>query len=119
MDVLFPDGYVQIIRRLAEGLKIRLSHSVRSIEWDEKTGVAVETSQGRYEADFAVVTLPLGVLKHRGVEFQPALPESKRGAISRMGMGLLNKTYLKFPRQVLAAPRRLARFRQRDEGALV
>ena len=70
--------------------------------------MVVETSQGRYDADFAIVTLPLGVLKRRGVEFSPELPESKRESIGRMGMGLLNKTYLRFPRH-LASPFRLAR----------
>ncbi len=98
-DALFPQGYGQITRRLAEGLKIKLSHKVSKIEWDERQGVVVDTNGGRCEADFAVVTLPLGVLQRRGVEFVPALPQSKRDAIGRMGMGLLNKTYLRFPRQ--------------------
>jgi monoamine oxidase len=99
IDVLFPEGYVQIARRLAEGLKVRFNHAVRSIEWDQRKGVSAVTSQGRYEADYGVVTLPLGVLKQGSVAFAPALPEAKRGAIDRMGMGLLNKTYLRFPHQ--------------------
>ncbi|HWB00374.1 MAG TPA: FAD-dependent oxidoreductase, partial [Pirellulales bacterium] len=73
-------------------------HQVRRVDHDDKS-VVIDTSQGEFTADFAVVTLPLGVLKHRGVEFHPALPERKRDAVQRMGMGLLNKTYLKFPRQ--------------------
>ncbi|HEX4149738.1 MAG TPA: FAD-dependent oxidoreductase, partial [Pirellulales bacterium] len=86
-------------RHVAEGLKIRRGHEVRRIEWGGRPGVAVETSQGNFEADFAVVTLPLGVLKQGKVEFQPALPENKQTAIGRLGLGLLNKTYLRFPRQ--------------------
>jgi monoamine oxidase len=98
-DVLFPQGYGQITRHLGAGLNIRLKHPVRRVEWDQDRGVVVETSQGSYQARFAVVTLPLGVLKRGSVEFVPALPADKRQAIGRMGMGLLNKTYLRFPHQ--------------------
>jgi len=36
-----------------------------------------------------------------GIQFMPELPEWKKGAISRMGMGTLNKVFLKFPGNVL------------------
>ena len=48
-------------------------------------------------AEKAVVTFPLGVLKQGVIKFEPPLPSSKRDAISRLGMGLLSKVYLKFP----------------------
>jgi monoamine oxidase len=98
-DVLFPQGYGQITRHLAAGLKIRLNHPVRRIAWDRQKGVTVDTSQGQYQARFAVITLPLGVLQRGGVAFVPGLPAGKQQAIGRLGMGLLNKTYLRFPRQ--------------------
>ncbi len=98
-DVLFPHGYGQITRHLAEGLKVKLNHRVRRVEWDQKQGVAVATNQGQFKAKFAVITLPLGVLQHGSVEFAPALPAAKVHAIGRLGMGLMNKTYLRFPRQ--------------------
>ena len=42
--------------------------------------------------------MPLGVLKKRGSGFfTPALSTSKQNAISRLGMGLLNKVILEFP----------------------
>jgi monoamine oxidase len=46
-----------------------------------------------------VVTLPLGVLQRGDVLFDPPLPESKKQAIARVGVGLLNKAYLRFPRR--------------------
>jgi monoamine oxidase len=97
--VLFPHGYGQITRHLAAGLTIKLEHLVQRIDWSGKPGVAVETSQGAYRARFVVVTLPLGVLKRGNVAFAPALPAEKQAAIDRVGMGLLNKTYLRFPHQ--------------------
>ena len=42
-------------------------------------------------ADMVLVTLPLGVLKAGTVAFEPPLPAWKRGAVHRLGFGLLNK----------------------------
>lgn len=95
-EVIFPGGYNQITDGLAKGLDIRLGTVVQSIRYGAE-GVEVETSQGNYVADKAVVTFPLGVLKQASVKFEPPLPESKQAAIERLGMGVLNKVYLKFP----------------------
>ncbi|HBB75718.1 MAG TPA: monoamine oxidase, partial [Planctomycetaceae bacterium] len=92
-DVLFPSGYGQLTERLKAGLDIRTGHTVRSIAHDS-SGVRVETQRGTFAADRVVVTLPLGVLKHGDVGFTPILPEAKRAAIDRLGMGVLNKCYL-------------------------
>lgn len=95
-DVLFPNGYDQVIQRLAEGLDIRLNQIVQSVEYGED-GVTVTTTQGVFEADYAVITLPLGILKSGSVSFEPALPPAKRAAIRNLGMSVLNKVYLHFP----------------------
>ncbi|MBK6646985.1 MAG: FAD-dependent oxidoreductase [Anaerolineales bacterium] len=95
-EVIFPAGYNQISDGLAKGLDIRLGEIVKVVRYGND-GVAVETSQGDYVADKAVVTFPLGVLKQASVRFDPPLPGSKQGAIERLGMGVLNKVYLKFP----------------------
>lgn len=95
-EVIFPGGYNQITDGLANGLDIRLGEIVKGIRYGSD-GVEVETMQGNYAADQAVVTFPLGVLKQASVKFEPPLPESKQEAIERLGMGVLNKVYLKFP----------------------
>lgn len=95
-DVIFPNGYDQIFRRLAQGLDIRLGQQVQKIEYG-RAGVKITTHNAVFEAERVVVTLPLGVLKTGTVSFAPALPGSKTAAIRGMGMGLLNKTYLRFP----------------------
>ncbi|KAL2129707.1 hypothetical protein VTI74DRAFT_7424 [Chaetomium olivicolor] len=46
------------------------------------------------EADFVVSTIPLGVLKHGNVKFEPPLPSWKSDAIDRLGFGVLNKVIL-------------------------
>lgn len=95
-EVIFPGGYNQISDRLAEGLDIRLGEIVKVVRYGSD-GVEVETSQGNYVADKAVAAFPLGVLKQASVKFEPPLPESKQSSIERLGMGVLNKVYLKFP----------------------
>jgi monoamine oxidase len=42
------------------------------------------------------VTLPLGVLQAKHVRFSPELPHSKQKVIAKLGMGVLNKCYLRF-----------------------
>ena len=64
----------------------------------DSTGVKVWTSVAMFDADFAFVTLPLGVLKKGSVEFWPALPKLKLAVIERMEMGLLDKVALRFPK---------------------
>ncbi len=95
-DVLFPDGYDQIVKILAAGLDIRLNQAVSEVAYSNQ-GVKITTSQEVFAADYVVITLPLGVLKAESVKFSPVLPQAKRQVIQRLGMGLLNKLYLKFP----------------------
>ncbi|MCK6585860.1 MAG: FAD-dependent oxidoreductase [Anaerolineales bacterium] len=95
-EVIFPGGYNQISDGLANGLDIRLGAIVKIVRYGAD-GVEVETSKGNYVAGKAIVTFPLGVLKQASVKFEPPLPESKQEAIERLGMGVLNKVYLKFP----------------------
>lgn len=96
-DYLFPGGYDAIIQGLAKGIDIQLQQKVTGIEYGKK-GVSVKTERGSFQADAAVITLPLGVLKSGAVTFSPPLPERKRAAISRLNMGVLNKVVLKFPK---------------------
>ncbi len=96
-SLLFPGGYSQIVNGLVRGLDIRLNESVRRISYDNR-GVRITTNQSTFEAQRAVVTLPLGVLKRELITFSPPLPPRKLKAIQRLGMGILNKVYLRFPR---------------------
>lgn len=58
----------------------------------------MHTDAGIFEADAAIVTVPLGVLKRPGqLRFQPPLPPRKQAAIQRLGFGCLNKVMMLFP----------------------
>lgn len=94
-DALFTEGYHTLTKHLAQGLTIRLGHVVQEIDWSQAP-VRVATSHGELTADQVLVTLPLGVLKAGRVRFTPALPKAKQQAITGLGMGVLNKCYLRF-----------------------
>lgn len=95
-DVIFPNGYDQIINGLATDLPIQTGYRVQRVEYGDD-GVTVFTDRGLFEADYALVTVPLGVLKAGNITFSPPLPSRKSDAIQRLGMGVLNKCYLRFP----------------------
>ncbi|MFO0550579.1 MAG: FAD-dependent oxidoreductase [Polyangiaceae bacterium] len=96
-DLVMPGGYDQILRGLTPGVDVRLSHIVEKIRHGSD-GVHVETNRGVLSAAYAIVTLPIGVLKAGRVTFEPGLGEAKKTAITRLGSGLLNKLYLQFDR---------------------
>jgi monoamine oxidase len=84
-----------LVNHLATGLDIRLNQAVMQIAYSD-TGVTVTTDSDIFEADRAIVTLPIGVLKQGDIAFEPALPEKKQTAIDALGAGVLNKIYLQF-----------------------
>ena len=94
-DEVFPGGYDQLLKGLKGKYDLRLQHKVSRIK---TTGKAATVTAGSrvFESDAVLVTVPLGVLKADVITFEPALPRVKKGAIDRLGMGLLNKVYLKF-----------------------
>lgn len=96
-DALLTGGYVQIADHLALGLDIELNQWIDRISWSD-AGVTVTTNGGAsYAAPACVVTLPLGVLQSGAVTFSPALPADQARAIGKLGMGLYNKCFLRFP----------------------
>jgi monoamine oxidase len=97
-DVLLPEtGYAWLPILLADGLDVRRGEPVELIERGAD-GVRVRTTTGEGRADHVVVTVPLGVLQRGTITFEPALPARTQQAIARLGMGLLDKLWLRFPR---------------------
>lgn len=93
-DALFPGGFDQIPAYLARGLDIRLSAEVTQIGPE-----GVRLADGtRIEAQGIICTLPLGVLQAGRVRFDAPLAPARQAAIDGLGMGLLNKCFLRFDR---------------------
>jgi len=95
-DWRFVNGYDTIVNGLAEGLDIRLTTELERIEWSDSRSTLF-TTKGSIDAEFAVVTIPLAVLKNGGVKFAPELPDGHATAIRELGVGLSEKLVLQFP----------------------
>jgi lysine-specific histone demethylase 1 len=93
-------GYQSVPRGLMNcptPLNVRQKSAVKRIRYSAEgsTCATVECEDGStIEADYVVSSIPLGVLKHGGIKFEPELPSWKTAAISRLGFGVLNKVIL-------------------------
>ena len=98
-DAVFTNaaGYSALPAFLAKGLDVRFGHVVTSVS-ESAGSVTVAGANFSLSADHVVVSLPLGVLKSGSVRFSPALSSAKQQAISKLGMGLLDKVALVFDR---------------------
>ena len=97
-DALFPGGFDQITQYLAKGLDIRLGAMVRGVSYDGAGARVTLYSGETLSADHVIVTVPLGVLKAGDIAFDPPLSPKRQAAIQTLGMGLLNKCWLRFDR---------------------
>ncbi len=95
------EGYGQVAEKRAKSLgdKVRLRTRVRRIDW--RKGGATVHAQGPdgehpLEARAVVVTVSLGVLQARAIEFAPELPDRTRAAIDAIGFGHADKILLVF-----------------------
>ena len=115
-----PDTtYQSIADAIAEEIPpdcIHLNAEVQSIHWTPATDtpqvapVTITCTNGKtYSADHVIVTVSLGVLKDRCHPacslpmFHPKLPEEKLSAITKLGMGKVNKVALEFPSPIVDA----------------
>ncbi len=95
IDRLPIEGYAQLTNQLANGLDLSLNQAVENILYNG-AGVTVSTDKQQYKADYAITTLPVGVLKSNQVTFSPPLPQEKQRVIARLGSGVINKIVLQY-----------------------
>jgi monoamine oxidase len=90
-------GYDLVAAAVGKSLRVRTGETVKKIERTD-AGVVVHATSGAFAADKVVVTLSVGVLKSGSVEFSPPLSPKKLQILSRLDMGCLSKTFLRFPK---------------------
>jgi monoamine oxidase len=95
-DAVMASGWSAVVEILASGLDIRRQAVVTKIEQTEDAARVTLTTGEVLTTGCVVLTAPLGVLKAGDLEFVPALPNAHRAAIDRLGVGVLDKLYLKF-----------------------
>jgi monoamine oxidase len=89
-DVIITNGYDKVTNSLGQGLDIRLNSRVTEINYTA-TKSLVKVNGNSIEADYVIVSVPLGVLKNNGIAFTPSLPAAKQSAIQNTQMGNVNK----------------------------
>ncbi len=119
-DVIFPNGMQELTGILAKGLNIRYNTFVTKISYTgDKISVFTKNPQdidpkrsciachggtdasllehdGVFTSDRVIMALPLAMLKNNNVIFEPPLPSGKQDAINSLGIGTMNKVFLKF-----------------------
>lgn len=98
-------SYQQIIEaNFADALaKISLNTPVKSIDYSTSKIKITDAAGLQHEADYALVTVPLPVLRDGDIVFSPALPIEKTEAFQKIGMGAGMKIILKFSQRFWAA----------------
>lgn len=94
---MVQNGYQSLTRGLyiyPEKLDVRFKTSVKVIEYSGETADVFLENNERIHADRVVLTVPLGALKDRTIQFIPDLPQWKTDSIERLGFGVVNKVVL-------------------------
>jgi len=76
---------------------IRFNSQVSKIELGNPIKISVSGSDEKFEAEYVICTVSLGVLKATAdTLFEPKLPERKTEAIRSLGFGTVNKVFVEF-----------------------
>ena len=89
-DLIITNGFDTLAEFLTDGLDIRLNTAVREIDYTDGS-VQIITELEDFEADFVLLTVPLGVLKADVITFTPPLAGGVQEAITNLKMGSVNK----------------------------
>jgi len=95
-EVIFPQGYIQIIDALSKNINVLTNKVVQRIDYSQDI-IRIITKNGEcFSASQVIVTVPLGVLKTHHIQFFPELPQKKMQAINDLGFGTFNKLIVSF-----------------------
>ncbi|XP_029157488.1 spermine oxidase-like [Nylanderia fulva] len=106
-NIRVPLGYVGVLAPLLRDLPsccVRYCKPVSCIRWgavnEACPRAVVKCRDGEeFPADYVIVTVSLGVLKHQHAKmFLPGLPAEKVEAINKLGYGHVNKIFLEYAR---------------------
>lgn len=93
VEKIATNGYDTIATYLASDLNVQLNQKVSKIDYTSNK-INITHNGSISEADFVLVTVPLGVLKANTISFLPDLPQTKQNAIQKIGMNCVNKFLL-------------------------
>jgi monoamine oxidase len=95
-DFRIAEGYSSLVYHLERQIPIQYNAPVKTVKWTE-SGVRLATAAGQApKARKAIITIPLVQLQRKAIRFDPALPQDKQDAITRLGAGHIIKLILRF-----------------------
>ncbi|KFE72221.1 flavin monoamine oxidase family protein [Hyalangium minutum] len=98
-DDLIKQGMGNLIEAFGKEEPVCLNSPVTKITYTDD-GVVVDVKNGkRYQARKALVTVSIGVLQAKKIQFEPPLPPSKLAAIEGLPMGNMQKVIIDFKDQ--------------------
>ncbi|MEM8935369.1 MAG: NAD(P)/FAD-dependent oxidoreductase [Pseudomonadota bacterium] len=89
-------GMQALLKALIQKSNPHLNEAAESVS-RTNDGVRVETTRRVIEADAAIITVSVGVLKSGRITFDPGLPKSHSDALAGMDMGTLTKLWIQYP----------------------
>jgi monoamine oxidase len=92
-------GYLQVIDWLkmkceSSGIELMLNQKVQLVRWDQ-AGVEVRTSNDHFYSSRLIVTIPVGILISRSIQFVPDIPDQVAAA-KKIGVGGVIKFVAEF-----------------------
>jgi len=94
-------GFRTLLEDAARNMAIRYEAAVQRIVWSDAGVTAILASGEKIEAERALITVPLALLRAGQPALDPPPPEDQQQAIGRVGYGAgtLGKIYLRFPKR--------------------
>jgi len=111
------EGLGNMVAAFGAGIPVTLSSPVNRIDW-RGPALRVETSTGTIEAEYCLLTVPVGVLHAGAIGFVPALPPAKQSAIAGIGVGVVNKIALVFRPGALPPEKDVWLYQLRKDGSI-
>ena len=102
-DHWIREGYRVLVDHFASGLTVSLEERALSIAWNTD-GVTVSTDRRTIVADRCICSMPISLLQRGEPVFDPGLPQRHLDALSRLGMGVVEKVILRFDERWWPAP---------------
>jgi predicted NAD/FAD-dependent oxidoreductase len=95
-DAFIAGSAEAIVKAGFDDAEVWLSTPVTEVGYDDDT-VRLKMATGEsLRVDRVVVTVPLGVLQSESIAFDPPLPFAQRAAITALGVGTLEKVWLRY-----------------------
>lgn len=99
-EVIFVNGYDQIVKVLSEGLENKIKHAtVTHVDYSKQPVLVTTDQDTTFKGKYVISTLPLGVMKNKTVKFNPPFESSmldKAMAIDTLMNGTMDKYFLIF-----------------------